>query len=419
MSPERRANRVTVAAQEGDQEAKTERALVNLMNVSHITTAIDCKKAKQKLRNRSNENAEGSMPNLWRIKLGPVLLARRWTRAAALKRRLKEQFRAAATKAKEMSGTERHSSSLRNSFYTDEQLVKRTALRTNESVLEILHVWWRTALETNDVIRTNEGTCLKDAYVAIQCRIYKAMMEDFDATDATTCAEEDWKRDTQGQESMGRDAFTDGLFELADLYTDTTDVQDYVNFLWLLLRTVAHSENGIMYFWKSIDDISVIPQMAKRQSLAPTGTGAGTGAGTSAGAGTTAAGFADASTNASTNPGGLWTAAGFADAGTNASMLSRASRVSRMERAVHAEASAPRGKDQKSGRAGKVATAAGSPKRTRQGGTGFGFSPRVAPMSYTDYTPSSHDYTHIHADAQARQDAIAELLALRRKMAAS
>ena len=40
-------------------------------------------------------------------------------------------------------------------------------------------------------------------------------------------------------------------------------------------------------------------------------------------------------------------------------------------------------------------------------------------MSYTDYTPSSHDYTHIHADAQARQDAIAELLALRRKMAAS
>ena len=359
------------------------------------------------------------MPNLWRIKLGPVLLARRWTRAAALKRRLKEQFRAAATKAKEMSGTERHSSSLRNSFYTDEQLVKRTALRTNESVLEILHVWWRTALETNDVIRTNEGTCLKDAYVAIQCRIYKAMMEDFDATDATTCAEEDWKRDTQGQESMGRDAFTDGLFELADLYTDTTDVQDYVNFLWLLLRTVAHSENGIMYFWKSIDDISVIPQMAKRQSLAPTGTGAGTGAGTSAGAGTTAAGFADASTNASTNPGGLWTAAGFADAGTNASMLSRASRVSRMERAVHAEASAPRGKDQKSGRAGKVATAAGSPKRTRQGGTGFGFSPRVAPMSYTDYTPSSHDYTHIHADAQARQDAIAELLALRRKMAAS
>jgi hypothetical protein len=136
--------------------------------------------------------------SLWRKKLGPLLLARRWTRGSALKSRLRQQ-----TKMASRDG--------RGSFYSEDQLAKRSALRQDPAVLDALHMWWSAALVTKDA--AEDGRLAKLAYLAIQRKIYKVLSEEFDEKDALDCAEEDWTRDVQGLDFMGRESFTDGLFE--------------------------------------------------------------------------------------------------------------------------------------------------------------------------------------------------------------
>lgn len=155
----------------------------------------------------------------------------------------------------------------RNSFYSEEMLEKRSAVREDAKVLEALHMWWITALQTKDVVALENGTLAKDAYVAIQCRVYKALMDNYDEEDALACAEEDWERDVQGLDAMHRDSFTDGLFELADLYTETSEAADYATFLWKLLQSVAtRSEDGSLYFWKEVANITLASDLADRVS---------------------------------------------------------------------------------------------------------------------------------------------------------
>ena len=45
---------------------------------------------------------------------------------------------------------------------------------------------------------------------------------------------EDWEHDSCGAEAIDAERFKNALFEMCDLWTDTTDPQEYVDFLdWL------------------------------------------------------------------------------------------------------------------------------------------------------------------------------------------
>ncbi|CAN0083642.1 unnamed protein product, partial [Ectocarpus sp. 4 AP-2014] len=60
--------------------------------------------------------------------------------------------------------------------------------------------------------------------------------------EARHSAEVDWLRDTaRWGGRMTRQAFGSSMFELADIWTENIDEEEYTAFLWLLLETITNT----------------------------------------------------------------------------------------------------------------------------------------------------------------------------------
>jgi hypothetical protein len=88
-----------------------------------------------------------------------------------------------------------------------------------------------SCLFASALVRTRT-TWSKNEYVRVSKKIYKAMIEEYDEAEAVASAHEDWERDCKGQKEMSQELWEDGLFELADLWTDGIDGTEYAEFLW-------------------------------------------------------------------------------------------------------------------------------------------------------------------------------------------
>eukprot|EP00966_Prymnesium_polylepis_P332354 7387861-Prymnesium_polylepis.1 len=96
-------------------------------------------------------------------------------------------------------------------FETEENLAARRALRWLPCVVEALDGWWRVTDANGD------GSIQRDEYLVLCKKMYKTMIEEWDAADAHACAENDWASDSKGCEEMTGDHFKDAIFELADI----------------------------------------------------------------------------------------------------------------------------------------------------------------------------------------------------------
>ena len=137
-------------------------------------------------------------------------------------------------------------------YYEPEELEKRFALRSHLAVLVALSEWWR-CVHTID----GEDGVSEEEYKFVMEKVYRALIdtEDYEDEDAKDSVAEDWKRDSRGMSILSRDAFFDSLFELADLWTDSTTASDYVNFLLDLLNSITYY-NGFERSFVEIDQIS-------------------------------------------------------------------------------------------------------------------------------------------------------------------
>ena len=111
----------------------------------------------------------------------------------------------------------------------------RMHLRRTKEVRAALHLWWST------ILRTTAGTSLdKPSYLAVYRLLFKALAKEsgdkYDEEEALECAEEDWANDSADGESVPREAFLGSLFQIADLYTDFANAQDYCSFLLRVLK---------------------------------------------------------------------------------------------------------------------------------------------------------------------------------------
>ena len=99
--------------------------------------------------------------------------------------------------------------------------VQRLALRFTREVREVLDAFWQAALMHERVYRmkhsgnTQLPTAMdRDMYCALHRRIHAVLMdEDEDECEASVV--EDWHHDSLGEALIAREAFEDGLFELA------------------------------------------------------------------------------------------------------------------------------------------------------------------------------------------------------------
>ena len=118
----------------------------------------------------------------------------------------------------------------------------RLALRREASVRDVLHLWWMTFLRTlRPGLEVDEIPMMgKAMYVRMYELIFRALAtieeEQYEEAEARQCAEEDWASESADGVTMAREVFLDSVFQLADLYTDTTSATEYARFLRRLLE---------------------------------------------------------------------------------------------------------------------------------------------------------------------------------------
>ncbi|KAL1515467.1 hypothetical protein AB1Y20_002091 [Prymnesium parvum] len=86
-----------------------------------------------------------------------------------------------------------------------------------------------------------EDTMSKKDYRFIHRRITKALAPELDDREAAEVADSDWAGDlAEAGAEMTFDTYANGLFEIADFWTDSVDELDYVIFLNKLYRRITH-----------------------------------------------------------------------------------------------------------------------------------------------------------------------------------
>ena len=83
-------------------------------------------------------------------------------------------------------------------------------------------------------------------------------MDEYDEADARATVAEDWAHDARTDSGatavLGKDAFFDSMFELADVWTESTKASEYVSFLANLLEAISYTdENGKRVFRRDED----------------------------------------------------------------------------------------------------------------------------------------------------------------------
>ena len=105
-------------------------------------------------------------------------------------------------------------------YNSPEMLEARRQLKVNPVVLKALKQWWIATDEDKS------GEIDRCEYVELLKAIYRVKISADDEEDCQRCAEEDTVEDFEGITVMHRDRFYDGIFQLADLWTDTLNPED-------------------------------------------------------------------------------------------------------------------------------------------------------------------------------------------------
>eukprot|EP00908_Phaeocystis_cordata_P023216 Transcript_565.p1 GENE.Transcript_565~~Transcript_565.p1 ORF type:complete len:420 (-),score=99.09 Transcript_565:1448-2707(-) len=131
------------------------------------------------------------------------------------------------------------------SMYSAASLERRYALRHEPRVVEELRLWWLAA----QTLGPDARGLSPSEYQLILLLVYKAMIDEFSLAEATQAVHEDWLNDARGSALLSASGFMDCLFELADVWTSTTDAEEYSEFLHRLLLNVTFvDEQGTRRF---------------------------------------------------------------------------------------------------------------------------------------------------------------------------
>ncbi|KAF0685095.1 Aste57867_22969 [Aphanomyces stellatus] len=111
-------------------------------------------------------------------------------------------------------------------LYSRESLILRYGLRRHEGIVQAVQNLWKVAAPRDDL-----GCLVRAGYVSFYMCVAKYLDASFDHASATATVEAEWENDRKGNESMGFALFFDSIFQLADLWVDSLDPDDYVHFL--------------------------------------------------------------------------------------------------------------------------------------------------------------------------------------------
>ncbi|KAH9195045.1 hypothetical protein AeNC1_002969 [Aphanomyces euteiches] len=113
-----------------------------------------------------------------------------------------------------------------STMYSRESLVLRYSLRRHDGIQRAVQTLWNF-----EAPRDGLGCLLRDGYVSFYVCVAKYLDSSFDTTKAIATVQEEWEHDRKGNDAMSYVLFFDSLFQLADLWVDSVDPNEYVEFL--------------------------------------------------------------------------------------------------------------------------------------------------------------------------------------------
>ena len=114
----------------------------------------------------------------------------------------------------------------RMSMYSEDSLRQRVDLLGDPEVVQALEDLWQAANSSNeDEIIDNVE------YLEMHRRVVLSLQPTVTPAEAEEASEEDWVRDSEGKPGLDRERFYMCWFELADLWTESIDPDEYVEFL--------------------------------------------------------------------------------------------------------------------------------------------------------------------------------------------
>ena len=115
-------------------------------------------------------------------------------------------------------------------FYSDAMQRQREALRWYPDVLVEMGRWWDATLKTDDV--NNDMRIEKIEYVSFYSRIFAAFNPDeFTPGEIVKSFQADWERDSKGFSYLSHKRYEDALFSLPDMWCETAEEVEYLDFL--------------------------------------------------------------------------------------------------------------------------------------------------------------------------------------------
>jgi predicted house-cleaning NTP pyrophosphatase (Maf/HAM1 superfamily) len=159
-------------------------------------------------------------------------------------------------------------------FYRNQPLLARAKLRNDPRLVRCMELFWQLFQR-----KDSHFGLIKAEYCAVHLRMQKAVYRfnqakanvnflgqslEFDEEAAQKIASADWHRDlnrTAGSRfGLKQQAFYDSLFELVDLWTQSTDIDEYMEFLTVLYHRITkqsqeQGENESFFEWKTLEEI--------------------------------------------------------------------------------------------------------------------------------------------------------------------
>eukprot|EP00899_Mesostigma_viride_P002018 jgi/Mesvir1/11817/Mv00173-RA.2 len=118
-------------------------------------------------------------------------------------------------------------------MYSEENLRRRDKLRRHPLIRRCLDRWWH-AIIIPKFDSDHDGYLSKWEYFLYHKALNEALNpneEPISEEEAEKMAQEDWEHDCKGAHRISMEVFQDAMFELADLWVETVNAQDYIDFL--------------------------------------------------------------------------------------------------------------------------------------------------------------------------------------------
>jgi hypothetical protein len=135
-------------------------------------------------------------------------------------------------------------------LYTDKSLFLRESLKFSPKIIGVLDQIW----ELTDRF-PKDGKIQKAEYLIMSNKLNRIFCADDDEYTADKKAEEEWARDTFGRETMDKTTFTQAWFQLADIWTEDIDVDEYYHFLQIVLRAFSEINQAGRRNFKSDENV--------------------------------------------------------------------------------------------------------------------------------------------------------------------